>query len=109
MIRYGDEQWNELKFTGFRYEAEKRDAQWIDLLMQPELADNTPVPPDLIEFSIMAVCTHEGHPIQFVTLDEGIDCEYQLTEWEQDQLRAFIRTEEVSKAILAAAAESVGS
>lgn len=100
MIRYGDEQWNELKFTGFRYEAEKRDGQWVDVWLRPETSEETPVPLDLIEFSILAVCTHEGHPIQFVTLDEGIDCEYQLTEWEQEQLRAFIRTDVVRNDIL---------
>ncbi|QMV44615.1 hypothetical protein [Cohnella cholangitidis] len=102
MIRYGDEQWSELKFASFRYEAERRDGQWVDVFLSPELKEETPLPADLIDFSIMAICTHNGHPIQLVTLDEGMDCEYQLTEWEQEQINAFIRTDEVRNAILKA-------
>jgi hypothetical protein len=103
MIRYGDELWTELKFTSFRYEAERRDNQWVDVLLKVETSDTTPLPLDLIDFTIMAICTHEGHPIQLVTLDEGCDCEYQLTEWEKDQINDFIRSVEVRRAIVQAA------
>lgn len=103
MIRYGDELWTELKFTDFQYEVERRDNQWVDVLLKVETAEETPLPLDLIEFSIVAVCTHEGHPIQLVTMDEGCDSEYQLTEWEKDQIEAFIRTDEILNAIVKAA------
>lgn len=103
MIRYGDEMWTELKFTDFQYKVERRDNQWVDVLLKVETAEETPLPLDLIEFSIVAVCTHEGHPIQLVTMDEGCDSEYQLTEWEKDQIEAFIRTDEVLNAIVKAA------
>jgi hypothetical protein len=103
MIRYGDEMWTELKFTSFQYEVERRDKQWIDVFLKVETDEDTPLPLDLIEFSVLAICTHQGHPIQLVTLDEGMDCEYQLTQWEKDQIEAFIRTDEVRKALLKAA------
>jgi hypothetical protein len=103
LIRYGDELWTELKFTNFRYEAERRDKQWVDVVLKVETSDATPLPLDLIDFTIMAICTHEGHPIQLVTLDEGCDCEYQLTEWEKDQINDFIRSDEVKRAIVHAA------
>jgi hypothetical protein len=103
MIRYGDELWTELKFTSFQYEVERRDNQWVDVVLKVETSDATPLPLDLIDFTIMAICTHEGHPIQLVTLDEGCDCEYQLTEWEKDQINDFIRSEEVRMAIVQAA------
>jgi hypothetical protein len=103
LIRDGDELWTELKFTNFRYEAERRDKQWVDVVLKVETSDATPLPLDLIDFTIMAICTHEGHPIQLVTLDEGCDCEYQLTEWEKDQINDFIRSDEVKRAIVHAA------
>jgi hypothetical protein len=100
MIRYGDEMWTELKFTSFQYEVERRDKQWVDVFLKVETDEDTPLPLDLIDFSVLAICTHQGHPIQLVTLDEGMDCEYQLTEWEKNQIEAFIRTDEVRNAIL---------
>ncbi|OXS60982.1 hypothetical protein B1A99_05480 [Cohnella sp. CIP 111063] len=102
MIRYGDEQWSELRFTGFQYRAERRDGQWVDVALLPETADETPLPEELTDFQIIAVCTHDGHPIQLVTQDDGCDSEYQLTEWEQEQINAFIRTDEVKRAIVEA-------
>lgn len=107
MIRYGDEKWTELKFADFRFEAERRDGQWVDVSLVPVTAAETPLPEDLIDFSILAVCTHGGHPIQLATLDEGCDCEYQLTEGEKAQIEAFIRTDEVQRAIAAASGETV--
>jgi len=103
MIRYGDESWSELRFESFEYEAERRDGQWVDVTLRVKVADETPLPIDLSDFSIMAICTHQGHPIQLVTMDEGCDCEYQLTEWEKNQINAFIRTDEVRTAIITAA------
>lgn len=104
MIRYGDEMWSELRFAKFEYEAEKRDNQWVDVTLRVETAEETPLPTDLIDYSILAVCTHRGDPIQLAALDEGIDSEYQLTDGEKAQIEAFIRTDEVRRAIVAAAA-----
>ncbi|WP_373230980.1 hypothetical protein [Cohnella sp.] len=103
MIRYSDELWAELKFTNIRYEVERRDQQWIDVVLRVETAEETPLPMDIIDFSIVAICTHQGHPIQLVTLEEGCDSEYQLTAEEKEQINGFIRSEEVLKAILLAA------
>lgn len=108
MIRYGDESWTELRFTGFEYKAEKRDGQWVDVTLTVEVSDETPLPPDLTDFAILAVCTHRGDPIQLVTLDEGCDSEYQLTDGEKTQINAFVQTDEVRQAILLASA-AVGS
>lgn len=107
MIRYSDESWAELKFESFRYEVEKRDEQWIDVILHVETAEETPLPSDVIDFTIVAICTHQGHPIQLVTMEEGCDSEYQLTAEEKDQINAFIRSEEVSKAILLIATSEV--
>ncbi|MFC4597919.1 hypothetical protein [Cohnella hongkongensis] len=106
MIRYGDELWTELRFTGFQYQAERRDGQWVDVVLRPETAGETPLPKELADFAIIAVCTHDGHPIQLITQDGGCDCEYQLTEAEQEQINAFIRTDEVRRAIVEAASSS---
>jgi hypothetical protein len=103
VIRYGDELWTELMFAHIQYEVERRDNQWVDVTLKVETTDETPLPLDLIDFTIMAICTHQGHPIQLVTMDEGCDSEYQLTEWEKEQIHAFIRTDEVQKAIIQSA------
>lgn len=103
MIRYSDESWAELKFTNIRFEVEKRDQQWIDVILRMETLEETPLPMDVIDFSITAICTHQGHPIQLVTMEEGCDSEYQLTAGEKEQINAFIRSQEVTKAILLAA------
>lgn len=103
MIRYSNEQWDELKFKSFQYEVEKRDHQWVDVILAVETEEGTPLPLELNDFKIMAICTHQGHPLQLVTLDEDCDSEYQLTEWEKDQINEFIRSEPVQQAIINAA------
>jgi hypothetical protein len=103
MIRYSDENWMELVFTGFEYEVERRNDQWVDVSIRVETAEHTPLPMDLIDFSILVVCTHHGHPIELSTQDEEMDCEYQLTEGEKQQINAFIRSNEVQEAIAKAA------
>ncbi|MFC5700065.1 hypothetical protein ACFPVX_02115 [Cohnella faecalis] len=107
MIRYADEKWDELRFVNFRPEVDKRDGQWIDVALEVETDSNTPLPEDIIEFSIVIVCTHKGHPIQAVTLEQGCDSEYQLTAAEKEQIFAYIATEEMQRAIVAAAGEDV--
>ncbi len=99
MIRYGDEQWTELRFAKFDYKADRRDTQWVDVELKVETSEETPLPTDVIDFSILAVCTHSGHPIQLVAMEEGCDSEYQLTESEKEQIEAFVRSTEVQEAI----------
>lgn len=103
MIKYGDESWTELQFVKFDYKAERRDAQWVDVELKVVTADHTPLPADVIDFSIVAICTHVGHPIQLVAMEEGCDSEYQLTESEKEQIEAFVRGPEVNAAIRQAA------
>jgi hypothetical protein len=103
MIRYADESWSELRFTSYETSAERRDEQWVDVMLLPAVDADTPLPEDVIDFSILAVCTHRGDPMQFVTLEEGCDSEYQLTENEKEQLEAWIRSESTQRLIREAA------
>ncbi len=103
MIRYGDETWTELIFERFDFAAERRDSQWVDVELRVTTADATPLPTDVIDFSIVAVCTHRGDPIQLVVLEEGIDSEYQLTAGEKEQVEAFVRQPALQAAIKKAA------
>ncbi|WEK55857.1 MAG: hypothetical protein P0Y55_07375 [Candidatus Cohnella colombiensis] len=102
MIRYHDEAWSELIFTHFQYKIERRDAQWVDVMLQVQVAESTPLPDDVVGFSILAICTHRGDPIQFVTLEDDCDSEYQLTESEQEQLQTYIRSATIQAAIITA-------
>lgn len=99
MIRYADEKWDELQFAKFRPEVDRRDSQWIDVALRVDTAPSTPLPDDVIDFSIVVVCTHQGHPIQAVTLEEGCDSEYQLTAAEKEQIFAYIQSTEVQSII----------
>lgn len=99
MIRYGNEQWTELQFVKFDYAAERRDSQWVDVELKVETSEQTPLPTDVIDFSIMAICTHRGDPIQLAAMEEGCDSEYQLTEGEKEQIAAFVREPDVQAAI----------
>jgi hypothetical protein len=99
MIRYSDEKWSELVFTGLHPHVEKRDSQWVDVELRLDVSPDTPLPDDVIGLTIVAVCTHQGHPLQLVTLEEGCDSEYQLTEGEKQQINEFIRTESIQSAI----------
>ncbi|MBW5448142.1 hypothetical protein GE107_18960 [Cohnella sp. CFH 77786] len=103
MIRYGDETWTELTFTAFYPRMERRDNQWIDVELRVDTAESTPLPEDLVDFSILAVCTHRGYPMQIEPQDEGCDCEYQLTESEKRQIEDYIASGPVRAMILKAA------
>lgn len=102
VIRYGDEAWTELKFASYRFKAERRDEQWVDVTVRVETADGTPLPDDLIDLSILAICTPRGQLIQLVVQDEGCDSEYQLTEGEKEQLETAVGSEAGQAAIAAA-------
>jgi hypothetical protein len=103
MIRYGDETWRELTFSAFYPRVERRDSQWIDVELRVEAAAETPLPDDLIDFSILVICTHSGFPVQIVPMDEGCDCEYQLTQGEKEQVEAYLQGEPVLQLIREAA------
>lgn len=102
MIRYGDERHQELRFTGYRALVERRDGQWVDVELHLETDDATPLPDDLIDLTALVVCTHAGHPIQTIALDEGCDCEYQFTAFEKEQIERYVRSEELQARIAGA-------
>lgn len=105
MIRYGVDSWSDVVFASLRPRVEKRDGQWIDVELRATSAPETPLPDDLIDFSILAICTHTGVPIQFVPQDEGCDCEYQLTVNEKQQLEEYIAIPSMQELIRKAAEE----
>ncbi|MBN2983881.1 MULTISPECIES: hypothetical protein [Cohnella] len=99
MIRYGDERFHELRFASFEPRVERRDAMWVDVELRFKLAEGSAVPDDLIDLTALVICTHGGDPIQIVPQDEGIDCEYQFTVFEKEQIEAFVRSGPVQSAI----------
>lgn len=100
MIKYGSDHIEELKFSGFQTFIERRDGQWIDIVLTPRLApDSKEIPTDLIDFSILVICKHDGNIAQMVPQDIGCDCEYQLTFSEKEQVRAWIVTEALQQQI----------
>ncbi|MDG0789488.1 hypothetical protein OMP38_00440 [Cohnella ginsengisoli] len=103
MFRYGEDMPKELKFTEFEANVERRDAQWIDAELRLRLDASTPLPDDVIDLTALVVCTHAGHPIQIEALDEGIDCEYQFTMFEKEQIERYMRSDEVQSRIAEAA------
>lgn len=103
MLRYGDEIWTELIFAGFNAQFERRDGQWIDVTLTVELDERTPLPGDVQDFAIVAICTHKGDPIELAVTEQGCDSEYQLTAFEKEQLFVYLRTDHMRKAIQAAA------
>lgn len=90
MIKYGSDQYTELKFTGFKADVEKRDP-WIDIYLQFEVDNATPIPSDLTDISALIICNSLGTIIQFVAQDVGCDCEYEFTEAEKAQMSEFIK------------------
>lgn len=105
MIKYGSDHIEELKFSGFQTFIERRDGQWIDIFLTPRLApDSAEIPTDLIDFSILVICNHDGVIAQMVPQDIGCDCEYQLTFSEKEQVRAWIMAEALQQRIKETAA-----
>ncbi|MFD0587073.1 hypothetical protein ACFQZE_03570 [Paenibacillus sp. GCM10027627] len=99
MIKYGLDRVMELKFVEFRPVIEKRDEQWIDIVLHPVLDKATPIPDDLIQFSALVICTLDGTVVQMVPQDEDCDCEYQFTFSEKEQIKSFVESEEIQQAI----------
>lgn len=105
MIKYGLDHIEEMKFSDFHMTIERRDDQWIDITLQPQLASgSTAIPADLTDFTVFVICNHAGVIAQMVPQDIGCDCEYQLTFSEKEQVRAFIESEAVQREIEKAAA-----
>lgn len=103
VIKYGLDKIEELVFTTFHIHIEKRDQQWIDIQLVPELAAGNELPTDLIDFDILVITNHEGIIAQIVPQDVGCDCEYQFTFSEKEQIKAFIQSDRVQKLIEQAA------
>lgn len=100
MIKYGLDRITELKFLRFKTLMEKRaDGQWVDIVLEPVVDESTPIPDDLIQFSILVICTIDGIIAQIVPQDEDCDCEHQFTFSEKEQIKAFIMSEEIQTKI----------
>lgn len=99
MIKYGLDTVTELKFLSFEPSIERRDSQWVDVILRPVLAESTPVPDDMIDFTILVICTLDGTIVQMVPQDEDCDCEYNFTVGEKEQIAAYIEQESVQSAI----------
>ncbi|MDQ6418064.1 hypothetical protein RB620_01310 [Paenibacillus sp. LHD-117] len=99
MIKYGLDRVTELKFLSFMPTIERRDSQWIDIVLRPELAEATPVPDDMIDFTILVICTLDGTVVQMVPQDEDTDCEYGFTVGEKEQIAAYVARSEIQAEI----------
>lgn len=99
MIQYGSDTVTELKFIAFKSTIERRDEQWVDIELLPELWPGTPVPEGINELSVCVICTAAGQIAQIVPYDEGIDCEFQFTVSEKEQISAYILSDEIQARI----------
>lgn len=99
MIKYGSDRITELRFISFEPHMERRDDQWVDIVLRPTLDEHTPVPSDLIQFTVYVICTLDGTIVQMIPQDEDCDCEYQLTFSEKEQVRAFIEQPSIQETI----------
>ncbi|RJE90200.1 hypothetical protein D3P07_08295 [Paenibacillus sp. 1011MAR3C5] len=99
MIKYGSDLITELRFIRFDASMERRDNQWVDIVLQPTLDESTPVPDDLIQFTVYVICTLDGTIVQMIPQDEDCDCEYQLTFSEKEQVRAYIMQSDIQEQI----------
>lgn len=90
MIKYGLDRITELKFRSFQPIMERRNEQWVDINLRFELAPETEMPDDMIDFTALVICKIDGTIAQIVPHDEGCDCEYQFTVGEKEQITAFI-------------------
>ncbi|CAM3867888.1 hypothetical protein COLU111180_11615 [Cohnella lubricantis] len=99
MIKYGDDQFTELKFVSFEPRVERRNEHWVDVYLKFETDPAPPAPTDLIELTALVVCTPAGAPIEIEPLDEGCDCEYQFTFSEKEQIKAYIGSDRMQQSI----------
>ncbi|REK77099.1 hypothetical protein [Paenibacillus paeoniae] len=99
MIKYGSDHITELRFTSFDATIERRDDQWVDIVLRPTLDEGTPVPDDLIQFTLYVICTLDGTIVQMIPQDDDCDCEYQLTFSEKEQVRAYMMQPAIQETI----------
>lgn len=99
MIKYGSEKITELRFKTFYASMERRNEQLVDIELRFDLAEDTPAPDDLIDFTALVICTVHGTIAQIVPQDIGCDCEYQFTASEKEQIAAYIEREDVLREI----------
>jgi len=92
MIKYGSERITELRFERLDARLELRNEQWIDIDIRLAVAEETPVPDDLIELTALVITNTAGQIAQIVPQDEGCDCDYQFTAEEKEQLAAYVRS-----------------
>ncbi|PZD93687.1 hypothetical protein DNH61_24045 [Paenibacillus sambharensis] len=94
MIKYGSDTITELKLTSLvPVRIEVRSDQWVDIELRFDLAaGSAEIPSDLIDLTALVITNLEGMIVQVVPQDEGIDCEYQFTFKEKEQLSKFIQT-----------------
>ncbi|EXX87763.1 hypothetical protein BG53_03450 [Paenibacillus darwinianus] len=99
MIKYGSDTIRELRFESFQERIEVRDRQWVDIELRFVLAADTPGPDDLIDLTALVITNTEGRIAQIVPQDEGIDCDYQFTFSEKEQLAAFVNGDAMQQKI----------
>ncbi|WP_020616280.1 hypothetical protein [Paenibacillus daejeonensis] len=100
MIKYGADRVTELKFAAFYPKLERRDDQWVDIVLSFDLqAESDERPADLIDLTALIICTHGGQVAQIIPQDEGCDCEYQFTTEEKAQIAAFIEEQDMQSRI----------
>ncbi|WP_051236502.1 hypothetical protein [Paenibacillus pinihumi] len=108
MIKYGSDRVTHLEFASFTPRLERRDNQWIDVGLRFELKRTCAeeAPQDLIDLTILVICTHGGQIAQIIPLDEGCDCEYQFTAGEKEQITAYIQSDAMQEHIRACSLEA---
>lgn len=89
MIRYGSEDWNELRFQAFYPKMEARGSL-VDVELEVELSPLTPLPAGLNHLTAYVICTADGAIIEMSPRDEGCDCEFQFTPEEKAQLASYL-------------------
>lgn len=100
MIKYGLDRVTELEFAAFYPKLERRDGQWIDIVLRFDLqpaSDERPA--DLIDLTALVICTHAGQIAQMIPQDEDCDCEYQFTAEEKAQITSYIEGVELQSLI----------
>jgi hypothetical protein len=90
MRKYGEDRYDAQSFTLRCTDVERR-GQWVDVHLELRLAEGETLPEGLTDPSVLAICLPEGDIVQVALLDEGIDCEFQLTPAEEAFVRDYVR------------------
>ncbi|MFD2117799.1 hypothetical protein ACFSTH_17155 [Paenibacillus yanchengensis] len=101
MILYHSQQITEIQFMAFEIEMERRNQQWVDVILTPQVSETTPLPTDLNDFTIYVVCfASDASIMQIIPQNEGCDCEYLFTVLEKEQIRQFIEQPDIQKKMM---------